>query len=281
MTLDPNSTNAPSRAQSLDPSNTNTRLQVRTAVAAMHGDPRISSAWTSQLLAGHVVEVLETRGDWLRVRSEDSYEGWMHRGYLDVSTGDEEQWRVSLGCRVKEASGIVRDLPLLARVSPSSKVLQGSAIENTDLALQYPADTAAIVKSARALFIGASYVWGGVSPWGCDCSGFTQSVYSLHGMRLPRDASQQATALGELDDAEPLASLAAATLPFFSDREDRRITHVGIMLGEGFMAHCGLSRGGFAIEQLGDTHDAYVARLHRDYVGSAPVITRLLPSPAA
>ena len=52
-------------------------------IAPMHAEARVSSAQISQRLAGHVVTVLATDGDWLRVRGEDGYEGWMHRGYVE------------------------------------------------------------------------------------------------------------------------------------------------------------------------------------------------------
>ena len=38
----------------------------------------------------------------------------------------------------------------------------------------------------------ASYQWGGVTPWGADCSGMVQTVFGMHGVPLPRDARQQA-----------------------------------------------------------------------------------------
>ena len=39
-------------------------------------------------------------------------------------------------------------------------------------------------------------------------------------------------------------------LLFFSDRDDRRITHVGISLGDESMVHLALGRGGYAVERL-------------------------------
>jgi cell wall-associated NlpC family hydrolase len=97
-----------------------------------------------------------------------------------------------------------------------------------------------------------------------------QSIFSLHGISLPRDASQQAIA-ASIDAGRSIDEGEIASLAFFSDREDRRITHVGILLGDGRMAHSGLSRGGFAIENLGDTADEYVATLRRNYVGTGSV----------
>ena len=60
----------------------------------------------------------------------------------------------------------------------------------------FPRDAAAIATTAVELFAGTPYQWGGVSPWGADCSGLMQTAFWLHGVALPRDAWQQA-AIGE------------------------------------------------------------------------------------
>ena len=44
------------------------------------------------------------------------------------------------------------------------------------------------------------------------------------------------------------ADHASGDLLFFSDRDDRRITHVGIATGNGGMIHSALARGGIAVE---------------------------------
>jgi cell wall-associated NlpC family hydrolase len=43
------------------------------------------------------------------------------------------------------------------------------------------------------MYLNAPYLWGGKTPFGIDCSGFTQMVYKLNGFHLLRDASQQST----------------------------------------------------------------------------------------
>jgi cell wall-associated NlpC family hydrolase len=76
-------------------------------------------------------------------------------------------------------------------------------------------------------------LWGGKSPFGIDCSGFTQVVYKLNGYKLPRDANQQVN-LGEplsfVEEAE------AGDLAFF-DNEEGRIVHVGILLNNQSIIH--------------------------------------------
>ncbi len=231
----------------------------------MLGDARASAPLTSQLLSGETVHVLETRGDWLRVVGEDAYEGWMHHGYLSVSTGDEASWRVSLGCIVRDSIGEARPLPLGARLRPEAELLDGAfaLAEDLDERFHYGADS--IGHAAETLYSGASYLWGGVTPWGCDCSGFVQRIFRLHGATLPRDAWQQA-----LEGIESATKAIDEHLPgdllFFSDREDRRVTHVGIALSRARMVHSSLTRGGIAIERL-DSADPYMARLREQCTG--------------
>jgi cell wall-associated NlpC family hydrolase len=83
------------------------------------------------------------------------------------------------------------------------------------------------------MYLNAPYLWGGRSPLGIDCSGFTQMVYRLQGVDLPRDAYQQAevgTTLSFVEESEP------GDLAFF-DNTEGKITHVGIILEDNHIIH--------------------------------------------
>ena len=83
------------------------------------------------------------------------------------------------------------------------------------------------------LYLNAPYLWGGKTPFGIDCSGFTQMVYRLNGYNIPRDASQQAKI------GEPLSFIEESEvgdLAFF-DNEEGNIIHVGIIMENNYIIH--------------------------------------------
>lgn len=76
-------------------------------------------------------------------------------------------------------------------------------------------------------FLGTPYVWGGESPAGFDCSGFTKYVFGLFGISLPRTAAEQAS----IGTPVPESSLQPGDLVFFDT--EGGISHVGIYIGNG------------------------------------------------
>ena len=240
------------------------------AVAPMLAEPHVSSGQVSQQLARHTVSIVEDGGDWLLVRGRDEYEGWMHRGYLRRGRipGDEPGL-VSLGCVVHTPHGSSRALPLRALLTDGDRIESGEAISARERASRFPTDADAICRSAVDLFVGTSYQWGGVTPWGADCSGLVQSVFALHGVQLPRDAWQQAR-VGR-DAGRDIFSTRAGDLLFFSDRPDAHITHVAIAIGDCRVIHLALGRGGYAVERLEDG-DEYVAKLKSRFLFARSVL---------
>jgi hypothetical protein len=284
-----------------EPSEPIATLRITAAVAPLQAEPRAGAPLVSQRLHGHVVVAFERRDAWWHVRGADDYPGWVHDGYAVVQRGTErclrvplpfgtdgdagdatdpgrDGWRLCLGGDTAVNGDVVR-LPLgalLAADDPRAEVLP--VLDAAAVRTRFGATPAAIAHDAATLFAGAPYLWGGVSPWGCDCSGFVQSVFALHGIALPRDAWQQAemgTAIdavtGPLSDAA-ISALQPADLLFFSDRDDRRVTHVGIALGNDRYVHSAIARGGVRVERLRAT-DPVVQRLRAECVGGRRIVT--------
>jgi len=83
-------------------------------------------------------------------------------------------------------------------------------------------------------YIGIPYKWGGESPrTGFDCSGLTMVVYRLNGLQLPRSSSAQWQAGRPVDRGQ----LRKGDLVFFATSGGRRVSHVGIYIGENRFLH--------------------------------------------
>lgn len=100
-------------------------------------------------------------------------------------------------------------------------------------------------------FIGTPYVWGGTSPKGFDCSGFTQYVYGKLGIKLPRTSQEQAQvgqAVGNISQARP------GDLVFFAGADGTASApgHVGIYLGNGQMIDAPYTGTNVRIEPVSD-----------------------------
>lgn len=232
------------------------RVTAVAAIAPMLCEPDVRTTQVSQLLRGHIGELVTRQGFWLRVRGGDGYEGWIHQGYVasipesegPLITGWDDPRPLSLGCTVRDASGATRKLPLGALVTGGEQRTAGLAMTLDERRQTFPGTGDAITATGQTYFEGTSYEWGGVTPWGADCSGFVQSSFALHGVHLPRDAWMQAHAGEELD--ADFADLISGDLLFFSDEPDARITHVAMSLGGSRVVHQALGRGGHAVDDL-------------------------------
>lgn len=240
---------------------------MRTAVAPLLAEPTVAATQLSQALRGHELQLLEERGTWWLARGADGYEGWVHCGYLTLlgpagnglpARAWDADALLSLGCVVRGFAGGIHALPLGAVVPADVEVVAGEVLTLDERRHAFAPEGAAIVESARRLFSGTPYLWGGVTPWGADCSGLVQTIFALHGIALPRDAWQQGGAGTELEGGHD--TLQAGDLLFFSERDDRRMTHVAISAGGSEIVHLAVARGGYAVESL-DSGDPVSAAL--------------------
>ncbi|SFJ31201.1 C40 family peptidase [Thermoflavimicrobium dichotomicum] len=125
-----------------------------------------------------------------------------------------------------------------------------SATPNTDQSVQTPSVQTATVstrtqKSDKLIaeakrHLGKPYRYGSTGPSSFDCSGFTQYVFKQAlGINLPRTASYQAKE-GK-STGKSLSNLLRGDLMIF--KEDGRVFHVAIYIGNGEMIHATTSKG--------------------------------------
>ena len=179
-------------------------------------DPR--SEMLTKLVAGTRV-VLDRRagvGDWVPLLFPGGQAGYVHSVSLDLTQ---------------------RNPPEIER-----QALQG-AVSSADL---HAALGRLAAETAKRL-VGTPYLWGGTTPFGLDCSGLTQLAYKLTGVQLLRDAYLQLRdrRFGPVEEGQSLetALLEDGDLVFFSRRDDKRPTHVGLALGDGRFVHARGGRG--------------------------------------
>src|SRR6185437_12234396 len=93
---------------------------------------------------------------------------------------------------------------------------------------------------AARRFLGSPYQWGGVTPWGVDCSGLVQTTFAARGVALPRDSAQQ-VAHGTV---VPVDAIRPGDLLFFKSESGSAITHVAFAGEADTLVHSTLACGG-------------------------------------
>lgn len=137
-----------------------------------------------------------------------------------------------------------KGMPVDGKVTPELyKMLIGR-----EMPVSRAAPTAVVRRLIQSGFqhIGVPYWFGGTTPRGFDCSGFTRYVFATIGMDLPRQADSQ-YALGR---AVPAERMQPGDLVFFETYEPGP-SHVGIYIGNGQFISATSSRGVAVAEVFG------------------------------
>lgn len=196
-----------------------------------------TSEMVTQLLYGEFFKIIESRKNWSKIRNAfDDYEGWIDtKQFLEISSEiyyklDAEELKMTSDIMefVSDESGTLISIPIGSNLNALNHLNHQHDSNFTQGKL--PKEK--IIETAL-LFINSPYLWGGRSPFGIDCSGFTQLVYKLNGYQILRDAKEQATqgeTLSFIEESEP------GDLAFF-DNNEGVITHVGIIMSDNYIIH--------------------------------------------
>lgn len=223
-------------------------------VACLREKPSHASQLVSQALMGTPVDVASKEGDWAEVTLPDGYRGYMNvssfverdlrdrsrpgrvvvtspHGALMVDINGDTVSSLPFGSILELAEG---DGYLLTPDGRRGIVTDANALMPLDNWLDQPFEPAKAIAAARA-WMGAPYLWGGMSTAAMDCSGLVRLAWATCGRILPRDAWQQAL---EGEEVAPDA-IRAGDLVFFDREGNGRITHVAIATDSvGSLIHC-------------------------------------------
>ncbi|MDX1545205.1 MAG: NlpC/P60 family protein [Christiangramia sp.] len=241
---------------------------VKISVANLRDEPKHSAQLVTQATMGMPLKVYKKEGSWYYVQTPDDYLAWVDYGGIENMTQTEfSEWKKTeklifleaFGASHKEASSsspVVGDLV-------GGDILELVGEQNDFYEAKYPNGKKAFVNKSEAKpyaewlssldqhkeslvetskeLMGLPYLWGGTSPKGVDCSGFTKTVYFLNGMVLPRDASQQVHTGKLVDTTRNFENLIAGDLLFFgrpaTDSTSEKVVHVGMWIGDNKFIH--------------------------------------------
>ncbi|MEZ0129282.1 NlpC/P60 family protein [Flavobacterium sp. LBUM151] len=212
------------------------------AIVPVRSEPSDRSEIVTQLLFGEHIEILERKNQWARIKIQfDDYEGWVDsKQYQVISEANYNllsKEAIILNADLIDYISAPDNLLLPIPLGASLSFLNNSEINTSNFDFEGTKTSGIKPKSALIntafMYLNAPYLWGGKTPFGIDCSGFTQMVYKLNGYKIHRDASQQAL------EGEPLSFIEeseAGDLAFF-DNEEGNIIHVGIIMDNNYIIH--------------------------------------------
>ena len=192
----------------------------------------------SQLLYGEHFKILESRKKWSKIRTAyDSFEGWVANNQITIIS--EEDYRQLCNAEFPQISSDVIS-HICTQDGFLIPILLGSSVNATSW-LQHNFEGSSIsgakergdLVNTAFMYLKAPFLAGGKTPFGIDCSGFTQMVYKINGRVIDRTAeaqSKQGEALSFIEESEP------GDLAFF-DNNEGIIDHVGIILKDNYIIH--------------------------------------------
>lgn len=234
----------------------------------VHARNAYSSEVVSEVLLGMPVKLFDKKGGWRRIQTPEGYIGWISDAVEPMTETDLRNYNkkpkivVTSLFAVSYESADVQSQPVSDLVAGNMVELKGT--QGAFFQVVYPDGREAyvqktdakelnlwlndieltpesVVKTARR-FSGIPYVWGGTSSKGLDCSGFTKTVYLLHGVVLARDASQQVKYGKLIDSTGDFSRAQPGDLVFFGEKATaenpkERVVHVGIYIGNKRFIH--------------------------------------------
>jgi gamma-D-glutamyl-L-lysine dipeptidyl-peptidase len=217
----------------------------RLSIVPIRSEGSDRSELVTQLFFGEHYEVLQVSKDkkWLKVRIHfDQYEGWLDVTQHHSISKEHFDYinRADFKISTDITTSILYNKNPLTIVMGSIIPISGSELFKMEEQFAFNGESKSMgqkrdvefIKLTANKYLNSPYQWGGKSPFGIDCSGFTQMVFKTNGYKLNRDASQQVKQgkLVPFKDAQP------GDLAFFKNKEEK-VSHVGMIYSQDKIIH--------------------------------------------
>jgi len=254
-------------------------------IADLRAKPDFHSERKSQLLFNEPVKIGKFQNRYCRVIQPDGYFGWVSENAVKiVSETKQKNYLLTLKYRIKtktakinKSNSSTASLPdyLFYGTKVANLKRQGSytvskdsegnsyklSMNNAELLKTSKVTNPLVIIKESKKFLGVPYLWGGISPFGFDCSGFVRTIFRTSNIELPRDSKDQYKRGQKIafDNIKP------ADLLFFKG-------HVAIAIDKDKFIHASLSEGGVAINSLNPYKINYRKDLHETYLGARRIL---------
>jgi len=243
-------------------------------IADIRSEPKFQSERTSQALFNELVEVLDAKDGYLRVKSRDGYVGWTAAHFISEHKefqGEATYMVISnlaagFACPDADSAPTVylpygcclygEEEDSFLKISTERYgeiyVCLAETLTLTGPLKPFRPDENFIISEAEK-FLSAPYLWGGRSFFGIDCSGFVQTIMRRFGWELPRDTKDQIKCGVEVGRE----NIQNGDLLFFP-------RHVALAVSKREFIHSSSGNGGVAYNSLDNRSDLYNEYLDRE-----------------
>jgi hypothetical protein len=204
------------------------------SISPIRKEAKDSSEMVSQLLFGEPVKVIQLIDSWVEIETIfDHYNGFVDfKHLLAISEIALNTWLNEFKFQHTAINTI--ETPWGNQlISCGSFIGKDSVFTIGNYSFEINSPLNEVSKyTIEDQFLNTPYLWGGKSIFGIDCSGFTQVLFRLKGINLPRDAYQQF----ELGQNIAFNDHQINDLVFFKNKLDK-IIHVGLVIGQNKILH--------------------------------------------
>ncbi|MFC1729738.1 NlpC/P60 family protein [candidate division KSB1 bacterium] len=254
------------------------------SVIPVRSDPYEQSEMITQVLFGELLLVEEKHKKWCRIKLvEDGYEGWISK--LQYKEIPETTFKILANSSPAICYELVQllinksdNLLIPIIIGSSLPGLKDGSFSINETTFNFlgevkisenikPESIRDEIVSTAKLYLNSPYLWGGKTPFGIDCSGFTQIIYKINGIHIQRDSSQQAS---QGETINFLSEARKGDLVYF-DNEEGEIIHTGILIDDNQIIH---ASGKVRIDQI--DHEGIYNHSLGSYTHKLRLIKKLL-----